>query len=180
MADIYKKIYLIRKYLYQSFKVLYLKRNSLTLKTFQKKNNLILLNINNQSYLDETIQMMKENYICFINHDEVYNYSDLPRKFNKTSIDEYISFLNTKKIECKTFSNFENFFSFFEKSEFSKVFTFYPSIGYELDFLNSQFKKFGVNLNFIYDEFDKLCWKHASSGFFKFKTKIPDFVSQIN
>jgi hypothetical protein len=123
---------------------------------------------------------MKENYICFINHDEVYNYSDLPRKFNKTSIDEYISFLNTKKIECKIFSNFGNFFSFFEKSEFSKVFTFYPSIGYELDFLNSQFKKFGVNLNFIYDEFDKLCWKHASSGFFKFKTKIPDFVSQIN
>ena len=147
---------------------------------FSKKNNLILLNINNLSYLDETIQMMKENYICFINHDEVYNYSDLPRKFNKTSIDEYISFLNTKKIECKIFSNFGNFFSFFEKSEFSKVFTFYPSIGYELDFLNSQFKKFGVNLNFIYDEFDKLCWKHASSGFFKFKTKIPDFVSQIN
>jgi hypothetical protein len=147
---------------------------------FSKKNNLILLNINNLSYLDETIQMMKENYICFINHDEVYNYSDLPRKFNKTSIDEYISFLNTKKIECKTFSNFENFFSFFEKSEFSKVFTFYPSIGYELDFLNLQFKKFGVNLNFIYDEFDTLCWKHASSGFFKFKTKIPDFVSQIN
>lgn len=147
---------------------------------FSKKNNLILLNINNQSYLDETIQMMKENYICFINHDEVYNYSDLPRKFNKTSIDEYISFLDTKKIECKTFSNFENFFSFFKKSEFSKVFTFYPSIGYELDFLNLQFKKFGINLNFIYDEFDTLCWKHASSGFFKFKTKIPDFVSQIN
>ena len=37
MADIYKIIYLIRKYLYQSFKVLYLKRNSLILKNFQKK-----------------------------------------------------------------------------------------------------------------------------------------------
>ena len=32
---------------------------------FSKKNNLILLNINNLSYLDETIQIMKENFVCF-------------------------------------------------------------------------------------------------------------------
>ena len=33
---------------------------------FSKKNNLILLNINNLSYLDETLKIMKENSICFI------------------------------------------------------------------------------------------------------------------
>ncbi len=147
---------------------------------FSKKNNLILLNINNLSYLDETIEMMKENYICFIDHEKVFDYSELPRNFNKKSINEYISFLKTKKIKCEIFSTYENFFSFFEKSEFSNVFTFYPSIGYELDYLSSQFKKSGINLNFIYDEFDALCWEYASSGFFKFKTKIPNFISFIN
>ena len=35
-------------------------------KKFSKKNNLILLNINNLSYLDETLEIMKENSICFI------------------------------------------------------------------------------------------------------------------
>ena len=59
---------------------------------FSKKNNLILLNINNLSYLDETLEIMKENSICFINHDEVYEYSDLPKKFNKNSMDEYLIF----------------------------------------------------------------------------------------
>ncbi len=147
---------------------------------FSKKNNLILLNINNLSYLDETIEMMKENFICFVKHDEVYEYSNLPSKFNKKAIEQYIFFLNANKIECKIFTTFEDFFRFFEKSEFSEVFTFYPSIGYELDFLNLKFQKSSVKLNFIYDELDKLCWEYASSGFFKFKTKIPHFINAIN
>ena len=85
-----------------------------------------------------------------------------------------------KKIECRNFSSFENFFKFYEKSEFNEIFTFYPSIGYELDYLNLHFKKYNVNLNFIYDNFDKLCWEYASSGFFKFKSQIPHFISKIN
>ena len=145
-----------------------------------KKNNLILLNINNLSYLDETLEMMKENYVCFINHDENHEFSVLPRKFNKRSMDEYLFFLKNKKIECRIFPTYENFFKFFEKSEFSEIFTFYPSIGYELDYLNLQFKKYNVNLNFVYDNLDKLCWEYASSGFFKFKSKIPLFISKIN
>ena len=147
---------------------------------FSKKNNLILLNINNLSYLDETLEIMKENSICFINHNEVYEYSDLSKKFNKNSMDEYLIFLKEKKIECKNFPSFEDFFKFYEKSEFNEIFTFYPSIGYELDYLNLHFKKYNVNLNFIYDNFDKLCWEYASSGFFKFKSKIPHFISKIN
>ena len=147
---------------------------------FSKKNNLILLNINNLSYLDETLEMMEQNFVCFINHNINYEYSVLPKKFNKRSIDEYLIFLKDKNIECRIFSTYENFFKFFEKSEFSKIFTFYPSIGYELDYLNLQFKKYNVKLNFIYDNFDKLCWEYASSGFFKFKSKIPLFISKIN
>ena len=95
-------------------------------------------------------------------------------------MDEYLIFLEDKKIECKNFTTFENFFKFYEKSEFNKIFTFYPSIGYELDYLNLHFKKYNVNLNFIYDNFDKLCWEYASSGFFKFKSQIPHFISKIN
>ncbi len=147
---------------------------------FSKKNNLILLNSNNLSYLDETLEMMEQNFVCFINHDINYEYSVLPKKFNRRSMDEYLIFLKDKNIECRIFSTYENFFKFFEKSEFSEIFTFYPSIGYELDYLNLQFKKYNVKLNFIYDNFDKLCWEYASSGFFKFKSKIPLFISKIN
>ena len=162
------------------FKSFMFEKKEYDTKEFSKQNNLILLNINNLSYLDETLEIMKGNLICFIDHDEVYEYSDLPKKFNKNSMDEYLIFLKDKKIECKTFPTFINFFKFFEKSEFSEIFVFYPSIGYELDYLNLNFKKYGVNLNFIYDNFDKLCWEYASSGFFKFKSKIPHFITKIN
>ena len=84
-------------------------KKNITLKNFQK-NNLILLNINNLSYLEETIEIMKENLICFINHDEVYEYSTF-QKFNKNSMDEYLIFLKDKGLNV---SNLENFFKFFE------------------------------------------------------------------
>ena len=34
-------------------------------------------------------------------------------------------------------------------------------------------------LTYEYDDFDRMCWPNASSGFFKFKKKIPFFLNEI-
>ena len=49
--------------------------------------------------------------------------------------------------------------------------TAYPSIGYEKDKLSELKKQNKINLKYLYDSYDLLCWPHAKSGFFKFKNK---------
>ena len=67
---------------------------------------------------------MKENSICFIDHAEVYEYSDLPKKFNKNSMDEYLIFLKDKKIECKNFPTLKIFLSFMTNHNSTKFLHF--------------------------------------------------------
>ena len=61
----------------------------------------------------------------------------------------------------------------------SKLLTAYPSIGYEKDKLSELKKQNKINLKYLYDSYDLLCWPHAKSGFFKFKNKISDFIKAI-
>ena len=65
----------------------------------------------------------------------------------------------------QSFENYKDFIDFYKKTNLKKIFSFYPSIGYELDHLVNEAKQNNLQIKFIYDSLDKLCWKFCSAGF---------------
>ena len=141
------------------------------------KDDVILLSINNLSYLDENLLIIKSNKVCLIK--ETNSFSELQKKFNQESINDYLSFLKSKSIDCNVFENYKDFIDFYKKTKLKKIFSFYPSIGYELDHLVNEAKQNNLQIKFIYDSLDKLCWKFCSAGFFKFKSRIPKIINEL-
>ena len=88
---------------------------------------------------------------------------------------EYLKYLNDNKIIFNRLNNPSELKNVLKKTPAQSIFSNYPGIGYELDEFES-YKKDGININYIFDDFDMMCWPHAKAGFFKFKLKIPEFI----
>ncbi len=52
----------------------------------------------------------------------------------------------------------------------------YPTVGENLDFINSK----NLKIDFLYRNFDQLAWQYCNKGFFNFKNYIPKIVSTFN
>ena len=52
----------------------------------------------------------------------------------------------------------------------------YPTVGENLDYLNSN----NLKLNFIYRKLDQYSWQYCNKGFFNFKNYIPKIISTLN
>ena len=52
----------------------------------------------------------------------------------------------------------------------------YPSVGENLDFINSNKLK---NISFLYRKIDQYSWKYCNKGFFNFKNHIPKIVQEF-
>ena len=52
----------------------------------------------------------------------------------------------------------------------------YPSVGENLDYLNSNNLK---NISFLYRKIDQFSWKYCNKGFFNFKNYIPKIVQEF-
>ncbi len=52
----------------------------------------------------------------------------------------------------------------------------YPSVGENLDYVNSNNLK---NIEFLYRKIDKFSWRFCSKGFFNFKKFIPKIISEV-
>ena len=64
-------------------------------------------------------------------------------------------------------------------SELTKIdncYGLYPTVGENLDFLNSN----NLKINFLYRNLDQLAWQYCNKGFFNFKNYIPKIVSTFN
>ena len=94
-------------------------------------------------------------------------------------MEDYLLFLKQKGIDVEVFKNEKDLLNFLSINKTKNIFSFYPGIGRQLDILTKLTKDNNLKLFFKYDEFDKLCWPYASSGFFKFKKKIPSFIESI-
>ena len=55
------------------------------------------------------------------------------------------------------------------------IYALYPSIGENLDYINSNNLK---NIEYLYRKLDKFCWKFCNKGFFNFKNFIPKIISE--
>ena len=74
--------------------------------------------------------------------------------------------LNYKFIDIKDLKNFDE-----------KILALYPTIGENLDYINSNRLK---NISFIYRKIDQYSWKYCNKGFFNFKNYIPKIISNFN
>ena len=57
------------------------------------------------------------------------------------------------------------------------VYALYPTVGENLDYINSNQLK---NIQFLYREIDQFSWQFCNKGFFNFKNYIPKIISKFN
>ena len=82
---------------------------------------------------------------------------DQEQRLKNQSIDYQI-------IDISELTNIENYYGL------------YPTVGENLDFLNSN----NLKIDFLYRSLDQLAWQYCSKGFFNFKNYIPKIVSSFN
>ena len=77
--------------------------------------------------------------------------------------------LKDKSIDCEVvdvseIKNIENYYGL------------YPTVGENLDYLNSN----NLKIDFLYRNLDQLAWQYCNKGFFNFKNYIPKIISAFN
>ena len=72
--------------------------------------------------------------------------------------------INCQAIDISEITNIENCYGL------------YPTVGENLDFINSN----NLKINFLYRNLDQLAWQYCNKGFFNFKNYIPKIVSSFN
>ena len=90
-------------------------------------------------------------------------------KFKSHLIEDQVQRLKNQSIDCQLIdiselTNIENYYGL------------YPTVGENLDFLNSN----NLKIDFLYRNLDQLAWQYCNKGFFNFKNYIPKIVSSFN
>ncbi len=90
-------------------------------------------------------------------------------KFKSHLIEDQEQRLKNQSIDCQIIDiseliNIENYYGL------------YPTVGENLDFLNSN----NLKIDFLYRNLDQLAWQYCNKGFFNFKNYIPKIVSSFN
>ena len=80
--------------------------------------------------------------------------------FKKSLIEDQIKNLKNKSLNCEII-NIQDL-----KDMEENLLALYPSIGENLDYINSNNLK---NINFLYRKIDQYSWKYCNKGFFNFK-----------
>ncbi len=90
-------------------------------------------------------------------------------KFKSLLIKDQEQRLNVQSIDCQIIN-------ICEITNIENCFALYPTVGENLDYINS--KK--LKINFLYRNLDQLAWQYCNKGFFNFKNYIPKIVSTFN
>ena len=103
------------------------------------------------------------------NENRAIKLSEKLVKFKSHLIEDQEQRLKNQSINCQIIdiselTNIENYYSL------------YPTVGENLDFLNSN----NLKIDFLYRNLDQLAWQYCNKGFFNFKNYIPKIVSSFN
>ena len=90
--------------------------------------------------------------------------------FKKSLITDQIENLKNKSLNCKMI-NINDL-----KDMKENLLALYPSVGENLDYINSNNLK---NISFLYRKIDQYSWKYCNKGFFNFKNYIPKIVQEF-
>ncbi len=103
------------------------------------------------------------------NENRAIKLSEKLVKFKSHLIEDQEQRLKNQSIDCQIIDiseliNIENYYGL------------YPTVGENLDFLNSN----NLKIDFLYRNLDQLAWQYCNKGFFNFKNYIPKIVSSFN
>ena len=103
------------------------------------------------------------------NENRAIKLSEKLVKFKSHLIEDQEQRLKNQSIDCQIIdiselTNIENYYGL------------YPTVGENLDFLNSN----NLKIDFLYRNLDQLAWQYCNKGFFNFKNYIPKIVSSLN
>ncbi len=90
-------------------------------------------------------------------------------KFKSKLIEDQEQRLKNQSIDCQIIN-------ISEITNIKNCCGLYPTVGENLDFINSNNLKIG----FLYRNLDQLAWQYCNKGFFNFKNYIPKIVSTFN
>jgi hypothetical protein len=155
-------------------------------KISNKSYPLIKRNFNNPQNLEEKNLLIFENNLSFEitdfhenNFKKIYIISNKNEnrsiklseklvKFKSLLMKDQEQRLKDKSIDCEVIDisevkNIENYYSL------------YPTVGENLDYLNSN----NIKMVFLYRNLDQLSWQYCNKGFFNFKNYIPKIISSF-
>ena len=136
------------------------------------ENKNLLIFENNLSF--EITDFMENNFkkiylVSNKNENRAIKLSEKLVKFKSHLIEDQEQRLKNQSIDCQIIdiselTNIENYYGL------------YPTVGENLDFLNSN----NLKIDFLYRNLDQLAWQYCNKGFFNFKNYIPKIVSSFN
>ena len=91
-------------------------------------------------------------------------------KFKSLLISDQKQRLENNSINCEVVDISE------VKNINKKVIALYPTVGENLDYLNSN----NLKIDFLYRKLDQYSWQYCNKGFFNFKNYIPKIISSLN
>ena len=176
----------IKKFTNNRFQNIKLNENA-TPKVSEKSYPLIKQEFNNPQNIEEKNLLIFENNLSFEitnfkekkfekiyivsskNKDRSIKLCEKLMKFKSLLIEDQKQRLKDKSIDCEIID-------ISEIKNIEKCYGLYPSVGENLDYLNSN----NLKINFLYRNLDQLAWQYCNKGFFNFKSYIPKIISTFN
>ena len=137
---------------------------------FEEKNLLIFENNLSFETTDFKENRFKKIYIISNrNENRSIKLSEKLVKFKSLLMKDQEQRLKDRSIDCEVvdvseIKNIENYYGL------------YPTVGENLDYLNSN----NLKIDFLYRNLDQLAWQYCNKGFFNFKNYIPKIISAFN
>ena len=152
------------------------KNYSIIKQDFSNKNiddrNLLIFE-NNLSFETTDFQsnVFKKIYIISNkNENRSIKLSEKVIKFKSLLISDQKQRLENNSINCEVVDISE------VKNINEKVIALYPTVGENLDYLNSS----KLKIDFLYRKLDQYSWQYCNKGFFNFKNYIPKIITTLN
>ena len=136
----------------------------------EEKNLLIFENNLSFEITDFKENRFKKIYIISNrNENRSIKLSEKLVKFKSLLMKDQEQRLKDESIDCEVvdvseIKNIENYYGL------------YPTVGENLDYLNSN----NLKIDFLYRNLDQLAWQYCNKGFFNFKNYIPKIISSLN
>ena len=136
-------------------------------------NKILLIFDNNLFFEFSDFKDKKFNKILIVNSNESRKIllSERVAKFKESLLQDQLERLKNLSIDCEIIK-IEDI-----KKYSDNVYALYPSVGENLDFINSNELK---NIQFLYRKIDQLSWQYCNKGFFNFKNYIPKIIQSIS
>ena len=176
----------IKKFTENRFQNIKLNQNA-SPKISEKSYSIIKRDFNNPQNLEEKNLIIFENNLSFEvtdfqknNFKKIYiisnknenrslKLSEKLLKFKSLLFKDQEQRLKNKSIDCEIVD-------ISQIKHIENSYSLYPTIGENLDYLNSN----NLKMNFLYRKLDQISWQNCNKGFFNFKNYIPKIISTFN